>query len=405
MMDIRPILSTLRRHKTAAALIVLEVALSCAIVSNALFLIGERLERMQAPTGLAEAELLHIRLNDVGRRDNAEALTRRDLATLRALPGVQAATSVNHVPFGNGSSDAGVNISPDQPSPTVSAALYLVGESALATLGLKLVEGRDFLPEEVQPASALEREEPKVPAVIVDRGTAARLFPEGSAIGRSLYVFGSSPMRVVGVVERMAIPQPNGPRGAYLMLLPVQPVYNDGNYLVRVADAAQRDRLLKEAVAALQAVDSQRIVMERETFDDMRHEYYRQDRWMAALLVAVCIALLVVTAFGIVGLASFWVAQRRRQIGVRRALGATRRDILRYFQVENFLIVTIGIVLGMVLAYAINMTLMSIYELPRLPGLYLPIGAVALWILGQLAVLAPALRAAAVPPVAAMRSA
>ena len=404
MMDIRPILSTLRRHKTAAALIVLEVALSCAIVSNALFLISERLERMQAPTGLAEAELLHIRLNDVARRDNAEALTRRDLATLRALPGVKAATSVNHLPFGNGSSDAGVNISPDQPSPTLSAALYLVGENALATLGLKLVEGRDFLPEEVQPASALEVEEPKVPAVIVDRATAARLFPEGSAIGRSLYVFGSSPMRVVGVVEHMAIPQPNGPRGAYLTLLPVQPVYNDGNYLVRV-DPAQRDRLLKDAVAALQAVDSQRIVMERETFDDLRHEYYRQDRWMAALLVAVCIALLVVTAFGIVGLASFWVQQRTRMIGVRRALGASRVQILRYFQTENFLLTTMGIVLGMTAAYGINRLLMSLYELPQLPWVCLPIGAVTLWVLGQVAVLGPARRAAALPPVVVMRGA
>ncbi|MBW8810847.1 MAG: ABC transporter permease, partial [Lysobacter sp.] len=385
-MDFRPILSTLRRHKTAAALIVLEVALSCAIVSNALFLIGQRLERMQAPTGLAEAELLHIRLNDIARRDNAEALTRRDLATLRALPGVKAATSVNHVPFGNGSSDSGVSLSFDQASPTITAALYLVGENALATLGLKLVEGRDFLPEEVQPASALDAEEPKVPAVILDRGTAARLFPEGSAIGKSLYVFGPSPMRVVGVVEHMSIPQPNGPRSEFLTLLPVQPSYNEGNYLVRV-DAAQRDRLLKDAVAALQAVDSRRIVMERETFDDMRHEYFRQDRWMAALLVAVCIALLVVTAFGIVGLASFWVQQRTRMIGVRRALGASRVQILRYFQAENFLLTTMGIAIGMTAAYGINRLLMSLYELPPLPWVCLPIGAVTLWALGQVAVL------------------
>lgn len=404
MMDFRPILSTLRRHKTAAALIVLEVALSCAIVSNALFLIGQRLERMQAPTGLAESELLHIRLNDIAHRDNDEALTRRDLATLRALPGVKAATSVNHVPFGNGSSDTGVSLSFDQTSPTITAALYLVGENALATLGLKLVEGRDFLPEEMQPASALDAEEPKVPAVILDRGTAARLFPEGSAIGKSLYVFGPSPMRVVGVVEHMSIPQPDGPRSGFLTLLPVQPSYNEGNYLVRV-DAAQRDLLLKDAVAALQAVDSRRIVMERETFDDMRHAYFRQDRWMAALLVAVCIALLVVTAFGIVGLASFWVQQRTRMIGVRRALGASRVQILRYFQAENFLLTTMGIAIGMTAAYGINRLLMSLYELPPLPWVCLPIGAVTLWALGQVAVLGPARRAAALPPVVVMRGA
>jgi putative ABC transport system permease protein len=211
-------------------------------------------------------------------------------------------------------------------------------------------------------------------------------------------------MRVVGVVEHMSIPQPNGPRSEFLTLLPVQPSYNEGNYLVRV-DAAQRDRLLKDAVAALQAVDSRRIVMERETFDDMRHEYFRQDRWMAALLVAVCIALLVVTAFGIVGLASFWVQQRTRMIGVRRALGASRVQILRYFQAENFLLTTMGIAIGMTAAYGINRLLMSLYELPPLPWVCLPIGAVTLWALGQVAVLGPARRAAALPPVVVMRGA
>jgi putative ABC transport system permease protein len=89
---------------------------------------------------------------------------------------------------------------------------------------------------------------------------------------------------------------------------------------------------------------------------------------------------------------------------VRRALGATRGQILRYFQTENFLLATVGIILGMLLAYSINQLLMSKYELPRLPLHYLPIGAVALWVLGQLAVLGPARRAAAVPPAVATRS-
>jgi len=107
---------------------------------------------------------------------------------------------------------------------------------------------------------------------------------------------------------------------------------------------------------------------------------------------------------GITGLANFWVQQRRRIIGIRRAIGATRGDILRYFQTENFLIVTGGIVLGMLLAFVLNLVLMSYYELPRLPLYYLPVGALVLWLLGQLAVLGPALRAAAVPPVVATRS-
>ena len=121
------------------------------------------------------------------------------------------------------------------------------------------------------------------------------------------------------------------------------------------------------------------------------------------LSIALSVAVLIV-ALGIVGLGSFWVAQRRRQIGVRRALGATRGHILRYFQTENFLLATIGIALGMVLAYGVNLFLMVHYELPRLPAIYFPIGALALWLIGQAAVLGPAMRAAAVPPVVATRS-
>ena len=156
--------------------------------------------------------------------------------------------------------------------------------------------------------------------------------------------------------------------------------------MIRVTDPARRDEVLKAAVAALKRNGPNRIILADNTMtiEALRAKYYQQDRAMVWLLVAVCIALLVVTALGIVGLASFWVQQRTKQIGVRRALGATRGQILRYFQTENFLLATIGIVLGMMMAYGINQLLMGKYELPRLPAIYLPVGAIALWLLGQL---------------------
>jgi len=118
----------------------------------------------------------------------------------------------------------------------------------------------------------------------------------------------------------------------------------------------------------------------------------------------LCGLLLLATASGIVGLSSFWVSQRRKQIGIRRSLGATTGDILRYFHTENFLIVSGGIVLGALLAFLANLGLMHVYELPRMP-LYVPLlGALLLWLLGQLAVLGPARYAAKVPPVVAIRT-
>jgi putative ABC transport system permease protein len=177
-----------------------------------------------------------------------------------------------------------------------------------------------------------------------------------------------------------------------------------GNYLLRT-DPARRDEVLKAAVAALNRADPNRIIGPQSTVSQMRRDFYSRDRAVIWLLVSVCVALLAVTAFGIVGLASFWVQQRTKQIGVRRALGATRGQILRYFQTENFLLATIGIVLGMLLAYAINQLLMGKYELPRLPLYYLPVGAALLWLLGQIAVYGPARKAASVPPAVATRSA
>jgi putative ABC transport system permease protein len=118
----------------------------------------------------------------------------------------------------------------------------------------------------------------------------------------------------------------------------------------------------------------------------------------------ICLVLLAITAAGIVGLTSFWVGQRHKQIGVRRALGATRGDILSYFLTENLLIGIGGVLVGAVLAIGINLWMVTQFEMARLSLAYVAAGVVALLLLGQGAVLAPALRASHVPPVVATRS-
>ncbi|MDR6673285.1 FtsX-like permease family protein [Xanthomonas sp. 1678] len=409
-MDIRPILSTLRRHKTAAALIVFEIALACAIVCNALFLIGNRIETLQRPSGIAESELVTVALGGIGQQVNAAARTREDLAALRAVPGVRSATVLNQVPFVRYSWNTSLSLTPDQERPTLNAAQYMAEESSLKTLGLRLAAGRDFAPDEyvdLEAAQSNRTVRDKGTAIILNRATAEKMFPGQNALGKTIYT-GPTPLRVVGIVETLA--RPNAAASGlgdidYAMLLPLRLSYTDGLYVLRVADPARRQEVLAAAVAALMKVDSSRLVLKQETYAEIRDKYFQGDRAMVWLLGAVCIALLIVTALGIVGLASFWVQQRTKQIGIRRALGATRGQILRYFQTENFLLASTGIVLGMLLAYAINQWLMGKYELPRLPLYYLPFGALTLWLLGQIAVFAPARRAAAVPPAVATRSA
>ena len=113
----------------------------------------------------------------------------------------------------------------------------------------------------------------------------------------------------------------------------------------------------------------------------------------------------IVVGAGIFGLATFNVSTRTKQIGTRRAVGARRSDIVRYFLVENWMITTGGIVLGCVMALAVGYWLSSEYHLPRVDLYYLVAGVLVLWGIGTLAAWQPARRAAKVSPALATRTA
>ena len=408
-MEFRPILSTLMRHKIAATLIVLEIALSCAIICNALFLIGERMDRMNMPSGIAETELVRIQGASMRQLSGDDALnasiTREYLDALRKVPGVKQAGLANQIPFGGSSNNSGVRLSDDQQHNTLNATVYLDEGNLLETLGLRLLSGRDFTADEYQDMAVLEKsgEQARIPGAIINRSMAEKLFPGQNPLGKVFYSWGESPTAVIGVIEDLA--RPNSiDQGPYAMVFALRE-YGAGRHFILRTDPGRRAEVLKAAVAALKKTDPNTLVVNEDTFDEIRAGFFEQDRSMAGMLIVVIAALMLVTALGIVGLASFWVQQRTKQIGIRRALGATKGQILRYFQTENFLLATIGIVIGMILAYGINQLLMGKYELPRLPLLYLPVGAVLLWLLGQVAVYGPARKAASVPPAVATRTA
>ena len=398
-MPIRPILASLRHHKLAAGLVILEIAVACAILCNAVFLIRDRLARMHTITGIAESELVWVKTDGVG-GDGAASLVERNLAALRGLAGVKSAVVMFPLPLSNSSMNFNPTLDADGTKEGPNVVMYIGTPGYVDTLGLHLQEGRDFNDADF---GSMASWMPRSPAIIVTRTLAERLWPGQKALGQAFWI-DKSRYSVIGVVDHLVRGEMRGESTEYAAMFAAQPnEMLSSLYVLRVAPQA-RDRVVRDAVDTLVRLNPQMLIRDKGTYAEMRADYFKQDAAMAWLLVTVCVALLVITALGIVGLASFWVAQRRRQIGIRRAIGATRSDILHYFQAENFLIVTAGIVLGMVLAYAINLLLMQHYELPRLPWPYLPLGALVLWLLGQLAVLGPALRAAAVPPVVATRS-
>ncbi len=406
-MQLGPIISSLRRHRSAATLLVLEIALTCAIVSNAVFLIGERLSNMNRTSGIAESELALVHVAGIKDRDNAKDLTAQDFAALRALPGVKSVATSNQVPFGDSSWNSDVRLDPDDALGGVNSATYLGTEDLVETLGLRLVAGRDFAADEYIYLSDLQVPEPtvEIDTVIITEALAERMYPGKNALGEVLYVWGDEPKRIIGIVDHLVRPgKVKKSRSELSVVLPMRLNFGEGAYFLRV-ESEQRQETLKLVVAAIEKNDPNRVILAQTTYEEIRDKAFAGDRAMAWLLVAVCLALLLITALGIIGLTSFWVQQRRRQIGVRRALGATRAQILAYFQTENLLLTTFGIVVGMIMAFGINSKLMEHYEVARLPWVYLPIGAGLLYMLCQVAVLGPAMRATRVPPAVATRGA
>ena len=403
-MEIRPILSALMRSKVSMILIGLQVALTLAIVCNALFIIVERAQLMNRPSGMNENDTFVFGSNGFAEGYDPFTQTQADLALLRGLPGVVDATSTNSTPLSGGGWDTGIMLQPKQKTPTADSALYFVDSHAVNTFDTHLVAGRNFKPEEIVNMDQSARVQPRV--IIVTKALADKLFPDGDAVGKSVYMDEDPPSSViVGVIDRLQEPWVNNKDVENVTLIPgYMPYGKFTRYLVRT-EPGRRDELMKDVEQKVAAANTGRIVGKMHSLESLRHDSYSNDRAMMIILSVVIFCLLTITALGIVGMASFWVAQRTKQIGTRRALGASRGAILRYFLTENFLITTGGLFLGGVLTYGLSLWLLTNTDGARLlPWYYVPMGFLCLWLLGQIAVLGPATRAARVPPAVATRS-
>jgi putative ABC transport system permease protein len=402
-MEIGPILSSLRRNMVGATLIALQIALTLAVLCNALFIVGQQTALSRAPTGIAdESNTFFISNQWIGATADLAARAQADLTALRALPQVVDVTLSPGKPLGGRGIGMNVTFYPGQGRGSL-ATVFPVDDRALNALGLRLVAGRNFRPEEVLITHGFKDDYKSWGSMIVTRELASRLDSGRDVLGRTAWV-GKITATIIGVVDQLAPGEvaAGSATAENSVLAPLLWADSDIYYIVRAkpgqvaaAMAAARDRLYK--------ISRQRTITSVQTFADARQEFYRGARGVALLMSSICTILLGVTAFGIIGLTSYWVLQRRRQIGIRRALGATAVSILRYFQMENLLIAGAGSVLGVVLGLAANLWMLQSIAFARLPLAYLIVGTIVVLVLGQLAVLWPASRAAAVPPAIAAR--
>ncbi len=402
MLEIKPILSALLRHKSSTLLIILQIAITFAVVVNSTSIIKERIELMSRDTGLVNDRLITFNVNAFGDDYDHESNLRADLELLRSLPGVVSVAPMNQIPLsgsGDSSGVAGSQEAVDNLEMT-GAGMFHGDSDMINTLGVKLAAGRLFTPEEI----TYSRGRADVKSVIITQALADQIYPEGNALGNTLFMGGELKMTIVGIVEHMSGSWPSWSNFNYNVLTPFVPLRDFQRYLIQAEDQETVTRLLGEVEKLLIDRNRQRVITNVRSMDELIDRIYADDAAMTTILWVVVILLVLITALGIVGIVSFNVNQRVKQIGTRRALGATRMDILRYFVTENILITSLGLFVGITLTIGFNVFLAEQFEMPEFNWNLIPVGVIIMFFIGIVSVWLPARRASKVSPAIATQS-
>ncbi|TMP37270.1 ABC transporter permease [Pseudoalteromonas rubra] len=393
MRDLLPILKTLNYSRTAPSLFVLQIALTFMILVNAAYMALHKHSLLSRPSGLDEQHTFYVLTNLTSEATARAADIDQDLLAIRNLPGVTSASVTSGVPLTGWGRLLEIATQADSEYDTFSG--YYGGDNSLLdTMGLELVAGEGFS----QTPLVAETDGFRVATeIIITRALAQALYPDDwrQVVGQTIYI-NKRPQQVRGVVKTLQAAWSFWVVVEHSVLAPVIETSEYVYYLVRTEQGQQ-------AEAMAQTVDylmlrHGRKIEELQTFDQVKQHSYQAEYSASMTLLWVVVGLSLVTALGVFGQARFAVTRRRRQIGIRRALGAQKEHIVGYFMLENALLTALGIGLGCIAAMLLNVQFSNWFELAVVPAEFLTIGGACMLLLGQAATLAPAFRAASVSP-------
>jgi putative ABC transport system permease protein len=401
--ELGPIVRAMRTNRVKVALLMVEIAVTMAIVLNCLAMIGEQKARIETPTGIDETHIIAVRAQPWGREFDDHrfqgSVIERDLAAFRALPGVIDAAAISNFPLQGGGSSFQVKPLGAPDSAKLRSPVYSSDAHFLKALGLDLIAGRNFDDSDVPQTRG-----PRLATIIVTKDLADALYPDGDALGKAVDTGSEKyPDTIIGIVKQMHTPYGGGPMEDRITFYAANPELGAAMRYVIRTKPGELAAVMGQVEGTMEAINPERIVTVR-TLEEVKGNGYLQNRFVAAVLTVVMGLLLVVTVMGIFGMTSASVTQRTRQIGTRRALGGTRADIVTYFLVEISVIAAAGMLAGVGGAVALNLALVHAVGIkPFGPGLVVA-GVALLWVIALAAALLPARRAAAIPPAVATRT-
>jgi predicted permease len=322
-----------------------------------------------------------------GRRIYASALER-----LRALPGVRTAAISDSLPLLSNYTDC-VSIGKGA---RLSAHEYVVQPGYFETMKIGMTAGRDF---------AAQNEAGDASAVIVNERLARTLWPNAPAIGERLFIGcdKAAPATVIGVVNNSAIRRlGENPRPQIFVSFARQ--YEGGLMAILLETSTPPSRMVEPVRRTLVELGQGIRVYTVQPLADHLEKSYAPIRWQSSVLMAFGMLALLLAAVGLYGVIAYRVALRTREIGVRMALGAGRRNVFREIVGQGLSIAVVGVLIGEALAIAAARALGSFDSDIQPPGLIVLATTGILWIVvAVLATYVPAARASRVNPLTALR--
>jgi putative ABC transport system permease protein len=392
-----------RAGRVRAALVVAEVGLALVLLVGAGLMVRSFLSLQSVHPGFDAGNLLTMRVmlpqtkypEDVRKVE----FFRRAAERIRALPGVRSASAVSALPFADLGAATSFTVV-GRPAPAAgdkwTTDVRVADENYFRTMNIPVVAGRTFTEQEAV-------EDRKV--AVINEAMARKYFPGEDPIGKRIVVSMSSqpvPTEIVGVVGDARYDKLDGELRPMVYWTPPQLTYSSMTFVVRTAgDPAA---LGPSAVREIQMVDKEQPVSDVRTMESWLSESTARTRFGTLLLGAFACAALVLAAVGIYGVISYSVAQRRNEIGIRMALGAQTRDVLRLVVGQGMRLVLAGVVLGLLGAFALTRVMSGLLygvaanDPPTFAANALLLAAVSL-----LACYVPARRATRVDPLAALR--
>lgn len=396
-------LRALTRRNILPMLVLLEVALACTVVINTAAMIAARYRVSNAPTGLDERRTLAVHVIDVDSSENALVDLQADLDAIMSVGGVDAATLINQVPFGYTSTTSTIRAEANTEE-GYGARIFLGGADVIRTLGLRVLEGRDFDPNMYREIETGASDGKIASEVLITHALSSKLYLGSDSIGRAVYIGEDGPYRIIGVVEQLSGPTISGLNDPNLaVLLPIRPpAESRRTYVARTSHEATPG-MVARICQSLSALKPGRTIAYCSTIENMKEKFYERDRSANLLLLSATALIALVSFMGTHALVRFSVQRRTAEIGIRRALGATKGQISAMYWFDSLKLSVGGVALGIVGAAMFNAYLREHFATVSIDFSTTLIVAITFVLLCQLATFVPAYRAATAHPSDAIR--